>query len=403
MCMECEGASCPNRGTAQGLNKGRKKIWQLERPFHCSIIGTCLSLRELTSLSRKLRLHPQRPLSDYGLHSSFVVMAGRHDHGAQRIHKYLDEKYRAQIRRASSLRSDAELTALWQEALESGELAGIYWALVTHPHTSEPLLDRIYGEVHMLSHLSGATVRVDMQELSRLKRQNASLSRQLNEAKSRSREQLEERETSIRQLNRQLAQLQSSAQELARLRQQDGVGDAGQWEQRLAAECQRAERAEANAGKWKQLAMDHGDLQLRLEGELAELRAERNSLEQALAELLAPECGACSSQEACAELNLCGRCVLYVGGRDRLCGHFRQLVERQNGRFLHHDGGLHDGRLRLGAILPQADVVLCPLDCVSHDAANRIKRFCKQQGKRLVFLPRASLAAFTRGLNEAVA
>jgi hypothetical protein len=41
----------------------------------------------------------------------------------------------------------------------------------------------------------------------------------------------------------------------------------------------------------------------------------------------------------------------------------------------------------------------CPLDCVSHDAADRIKRFCERHTKLLVFLPRASLAAFNRGLN----
>jgi hypothetical protein len=47
--------------------------------------------------------------------------------------------------------------------------------------------------------------------------------------------------------------------------------------------------------------------------------------------------------------------------------------------------------------------VLCPLDCVSHDAANRVKQFCKRHGKQLVLLPTASLAAFTRVLNELAA
>jgi hypothetical protein len=36
---------------------------------------------------------------------------------------------------------------------------------------------------------------------------------------------------------------------------------------------------------------------------------------------------------------------------------------------------------------------------VSHDAMQRVKRFCERNTKQLVFLPRASLAAFNRGLN----
>lgn len=74
-----------------------------------------------------------------------------------------------------------------------------------------------------------------------------------------------------------------------------------------------------------------------------------------------------------------------------------------NGRFIHHDGGREDGRQLLGTILPQADVVLCPLDCVSHDAVNRIKRFCSKHAKQLVFMQRVCLSAFARSLTQVVA
>jgi hypothetical protein len=170
---------------------------------------------------------------------------------------------------------------------------------------------------------------------------------------------------------------------------------------KLTHERVRAERAEAGASEWERMAVKQGDRQMRLEGQVAELRAEREALEATLEGLLPSDCSTCTDREGCfTDINLSGRCILYVGGRARQCGRFRALVERQNGRFIHHDGGLHDGRLRLGSILPQADVVLCPLDCVSHDAASRVKQFCKRHGKRLVLLPRSSLAAFTRGLNE---
>ena len=74
-------------------------------------------------------------------------------------------------------------------------------------------------------------------------------------------------------------------------------------------------------------------------------------------------------------------------------------ARRRNGRFIYHDGGREDARAQLWDVVQQADAVLCPLDCVSHDAVHRIKRFCERNTKPLVLLPRASLAAFNRGLN----
>ena len=64
--------------------------------------------------------------------------------------------------------------------------------------------------------------------------------------------------------------------------------------------------------------------------------------------------------------------------------HFRALVESANGRFAHHDGDIEDGAQRLDRVLSQADVVLCPIDCVSHSAYLRAKKFCKRAAKTFV-------------------
>lgn len=394
---------------------GRKKLWQLDSPFHCSVIGTCLSLEELRDLCRKLQISVQVPLSDYELHRAFVGVAAETGYAARHLNKYLEQKYRITIRRFARAQSDAALETLWKEAVACGELAGAFWALATHPLASTPLRHRVYGEVHMLSHLAGATVRVDMQELKRLQRLTRILTGQLAETESKARTQLAEKDAVIRCLNDRLMQTQGLARELEMARKQLATLENNPLSRRLRKQAEdfaadlaagqaRVERAEACADAWKQMAVENGDRHLRLEGELAELHAERDALEATLAKLLKPDCNSCPTQDGCpGHIDLYGRCILYVGGRSRQCAHFRALVERQNGQFIHHDGGLHGGRLRLGSLLPQADVVLCPLDCVSHDAANRVKQFCKRYGKKLVLLPKSSLAAFTRGLNELAA
>ena len=331
------------------------------------------------------------------------------------LHKYLDQKYRAAIRRFATAKDEIVLRAHWEKAVESGDIAGAYWALVTHPRAPDALLDRVYGEVHMLSHLAGAAVRADVKELDQLRRLTQTLTKQIADADAKVKAQISEKDNTIRRLNDRLRQAEGVARELPSAREQLAALEndplpkqlrcqVKALEGRLASELARAERAEANAETWKKMAIENGDRHLHLEGQLADLHAERDALEAMMAKLLAPDRSSCATQGGClGDINLCGRCILYVGGRSRQCGHFRALVERQNGQFIHHDGGLHGGRLRLGSILPQADAVLCPLDCVSHDAANRVKQFCKRHGKRLVFLPRSSLAAFTRGLNELVA
>jgi hypothetical protein len=52
------------------------------------------------------------------------------------------------------------------------------------------------------------------------------------------------------------------------------------------------------------------------------------------------------------------------------------------GRFLHHDGRNELDHHKLRASLPNADVVFCPVDCVSDDALTRIRLFCTQERKQ---------------------
>ena len=112
--------------------------------------------------------------------------------------------------------------------------------------------------------------------------------------------------------------------------------------------------------------------------------------------------GASVAEAETPAIDLSGRRVAYVGGRDAAVRHFRALVERANGQFAHHDGGLEDGAQRLDRVLTRADLVLCPVDCVSHGACLRAKTFCKRTAKPFVPLRGASLSSLAAGLHRAV-
>ncbi|HRY15894.1 MAG TPA: DUF2325 domain-containing protein [Candidatus Competibacteraceae bacterium] len=389
-----------------------KKLWELDRAYHCSVIGTCLTLAELRQIQRRLGGVAQALDSDYDLHRAFVSAVREASPASRLIQKHLDRKYKPAMRQLSKARSALEFAAYWSAALASGEIAGAYWALITHPSIPDNLLDRIYGEVHMLSHLSGASVRVDMQELTRLRKHCPELAKQLNEVQTEARRRLAEQQKVIDALNQRLAraleterQLQATEARLKALEKQSPLAqltnELTELKAQYAAEHIRTERAEAALDAWRQRATRSIQQNEWLAQQLAESRQERDLLEAALERGLTSSCANSDATNPVtrAHPDLVGRCVLYVGGRPSQCAHFRALVERRNGRFIYHDGGREDARAQLWDVVRQADAVFCPLDCVSHDAADRVKRFCERHTKPLVFLPRASLAAFNRGLN----
>jgi hypothetical protein len=395
----------------------RKKLWQLDAHFHCSVIGTCVSLDELRRICQKIKIKLDSNVGNYELHRGFVSLADEPCDATRLLHKHLDRKYKRSIETVAKFSSEDAFRDFWTASLKIGQVAGPYWALVTHPQVPNDLLQYIYGDVHMLSHLSGASVRVDMQKLSRLQQRNRDLEKQLTETKATNHQQLTKHLKTQVALKTQLAQAKTTQSALKDAHLQLDSLKNDPLANRLQAKLdtlsdelieakKRAHRAETVIEEWRQSADSAQNHTNELANQLTETCQERDALEKMLNRLSNLDPGeSCPAQEnnLCSGTSLCGRCILYVGGRYSQCSQFRTLVERQNGRFLHHDGGREDSRQRLGTILSQADAVLCPLDCVSHDAVNRVKRFCENYAKPLVLLPHASLSAFARGLETLAA
>ena len=92
--------------------------------------------------------------------------------------------------------------------------------------------------------------------------------------------------------------------------------------------------------------------------------------------------------------------MLYVGGRTDKLGHLRASSERLGARFLHHDGGVDDRSGLLGGLVSRADVVMFPVDCVSHEAVGTVKRLCRQMSKPFVPLRSTGMGSFVAALSR---
>jgi hypothetical protein len=94
-----------------------------------------------------------------------------------------------------------------------------------------------------------------------------------------------------------------------------------------------------------------------------------------------------------------GRQLLYVGGRRHLLPHLKARAEACAACLLHHDGGKEETLKALDGLIDQADVVFCPIDCVSHQACLRAKLLCRRQAKPFVPLRSSSATCFHRTIG----
>lgn len=384
----------------------RRKLWEIEDRWHCAVIGTCLTLGELRKVAAKARLKMPPDASDYVLHGIFVNMVSQPGLVGKFLQKGLDRKFAAHVARFSRAASAEELRALWDQALAAGDVAGGYWALMTHPAATMALCEHVYGEIHMLSHLSGASNRDEIKRRIELERRVAALEAELVQQKERARRDIAERDAKIRDLEWQAI---AAAAALRRAEEQEArIAD-------LETGCElrllRCEVYDLRVGLDKARARaDIAERRLgERDGRIAELTESSMQLARMVDELRA-DCALLERQAGLDEANageaadadvpdLSGRCILYVGGRNRMVPHLQSLVSRCNGELLHHDGGVEESANQLAGALSRADAILCPMDCVSHEAVHKIKKACQKCSKPFIPLRSAGLSSFVRGLR----
>ncbi len=414
MCVKLELFS--NKKGVESVTKkspvlGRRKVWNLEHRFHCVVAGTCFTLGEMHRFCRKGQVKTTGPVTDYELHTRFVGILSD-PYAARPAAKYLDRKFKTIIKYFDRASNSQQLRLLWNDAVSNGDVAAALWAVITHPLTSESLLFDVYGEVHMLSHLSGASVRIDMQELTQFRKRVPRLEQELARTRNLMVGRVREKDDIINVLNKRIAELVRTEENYHVMEKKlNALETGGELRHlRLTVETyackfkvlnQRSEKSEEYAVKQKGIAEDYRVKSAYSQSKMLSLSAEKSALETALEKALSIPQSMCKKNESCPEkVDLAGRSILYVGGRNKMCSHFRALVEQQNGRFIHHDGGREESTQRLDALLAKVDAVLCPMDCVSHDAMHRIKRDCKRYGKHLTVLSQSSLSAFAKGVHE---
>ena len=371
----------------------RTRLWEFDRNLHCSIIGTCLTTAELRRILDKLKVDGADTASEHDVHALGVMLAGQKNEGAKFLQKALDRRHSAALSRYSRAKDATTLLAQWQESLKQGDIPGAYWAALTHPAATDELVKRVFGDVHMLSHLVGAANRADIRRLRELGQANATLAAKVEQQQRQLRDGFAARDQTIGRLSDLLARQRNDHSG-----QPQSGGDVADsvirdLNNRLARETACRVRSER---RMSELLVTLKEKEITLQASLREHEATRRELEN-----IEDHLGAIFQPEDCdlgASLDLSGATLLYVGGRTHQIPQLKRLVQRAGAHFLHHDGGVEHSSGLLPGLISRADHIFFPIDCISHDAAATIKRLCRMMGKSYRPLRTASLKCLLTGI-----
>ncbi|MCB2010323.1 MAG: DUF2325 domain-containing protein [Geminicoccaceae bacterium] len=389
--LELEKALAPDdvRSASEGGLPRRLMLWEVRSNMHCSIVGTCLDRAELSAVMRRARLRPVEGSSEYEVHAWFVCQCTESSRVAKFAHKLLDRKYAAAIRRHMQLTTREDILKNWDEARRNGLIAGVYWAIASDARTGESLRQRVFGDVHMMSHFMTGRNRQDARAVHLAEERIACLDDRLVRVRMRHEQAIGERDARIGDLEREVLTLRAFVVNNSLKQPGAPVRTLGKCRTARSIKNQSRRTAAARA---------------MLKDAQAEIERLQRQVEL-LSEAAVPDKPQQPPSDdhdpvACASRRFGN--WLYVGGRSTTYPYLRRGAEAFCEQLDFHDGGLEQSLLTLDDLVAQAEVVFCPVDCVSHGACLKAKKLCRQMAKTFVPLRSASSSHFRRIAGQLV-
>lgn len=374
----CEDCSVNTENTK--AEKGRLMLWDFVDNAHCAVVGTCLRHEDLVAIARRLRLNIPKGMKDYDVHGYFVKATASDTREARAIHKLLDDRFRGALRKFARAKTDDEQIELWSQMRDAGQVAAAFYALMTSRDVSLKVRSQIFGEVHMLSHLMGGSRRDQSREVAALKAQLSSEQQARRRIERSTKTSLDERDRRIAALEKDIVQLR--APQVNTSQHQTAV--------RKRASSSKMERALATARERARLA----------EQSCETLTARLATMRERVAQRDVRSASGDDPKQAEMAPSVAGTRILYVGGMDQHVQRIRGYAEEVGIDLVYHDGGIEHSVARIDQVLPSVDCVLCPINCVSHDACQRAKTGCKKHGKPFLPLRSAGRKTFERAVND---
>ncbi|MYM37372.1 DUF2325 domain-containing protein [Duganella sp. FT94W] len=370
----------------------RRRLWELGHACHCPLIGVGFPLGVLRKLVDKVT-NGKVVADDYEVHVGAVTECASRNRLSEALQKELERRYAAVLLRFRHAKTTEQVADMWRNAVNAGDVAGAFWAGLTHPRCTAELEEQMCRDLHMVQHQAGACVRADITKFNATLDENKRLTHELARAQQRATALMTEKAADADKYAAQMMQLR------AQVVGKDSMVDSLKVELEQLRESIPGLESRAKLAE-RLLQMEERERAMRQQ--IADLRVELARAQETPAPML-EEAPPVVEHVMKMPLSLRERAVLCVGGRNGNVASYRELIEREGAQFSHHDGGLEDSANRLEASLAAADLVICQTGCISHSAYWRVKDYCKRNGKRCVFIDNPSISSLARGLEQASA
>ncbi len=379
-------------------------IWEIESHFKCPVVGSMLTVEKHKSILKKCGYDVSR-LKPYEYHQNLMAKLHEENNVSVKVNNFIRSKARkwmAQVRQMS----EQELRHLWESHLDSGSAAPLLYAIVAFQDTDIELLHDVYGQIHMQSHANMMGIFEVRQELARaqgiIEREKKKLAQKVQENKKlvqfRKADaiRLSKLEAENAQLRKQAAHSSGLAQDFERADDVDRLNA-----QILDLQTRVKEQEDFLRIKER----ENRSLQI----DLFSARSENDIIQQEVQSMMngiqagavPPPCqqpDGCCSGETCQQYQLCAKRIFMIGGITKMKSYYKDIVEKAGGEFDYHDGYLKNANADLEAKVKKSDLVLCPVNCNSHNACLRVKKLCNRHNKQLKILSSSSLSAVTQAV-----
>lgn len=390
----------------------RRKLWTMSCEALFQNFAASLAPDFIVKLCRRFQYPvPDANQSDLALYHLAHEHCHRDSPFSRQVQRYLNRKYEAPISQLAQLspsdvRARVASILAQQQAPSSTALPGVMWAVCSDPRPELRPIEKFFiEELHLRSHwlllaqfrgetpsdadAAGADAEREAlkQTLKKLETQRDVLRQDV--------QSLQRANNRVKQHNTRLhAELDELKQHCAALEQQCRR-QATQAAQGIT--LREAKKLRYEVGRLSEALEEKQAEALRLAA-LAASHEPRSPLDAVDADLPPSE----PSPTECPVFDLNGKRVALIGGLSKASGHYEQTISDLGGLCMRYEGSANQGHKKLARIIRQADVVFCPVDCVSHGTANAAKKLCRSLDKPCHFLRSSGISHVREKLREVV-
>ncbi|MCP4722329.1 MAG: DUF2325 domain-containing protein [Desulfobacteraceae bacterium] len=373
-------------------------IWEVESQFKCPVVGAILSEKKHKDILKKCG-YKVGELKPYEYHQVIMSKLYEENQVSIKVNNFIRSKAKKWMDLVDGM-SDKQMRSLWETNLDSGQVGPLMYAIISHEDTHIDLLQDVFGQVHMKAHANMTGIfqvrreltltraamegekrklqlkilenkklaglrKKDAQRISVLEAENAKMKTQMAQMEACMPMDRPKKED-IRSLEQELKTLKSTIESM---------------NQNL---CLQEDKYQALKAQYSQTQTENQTAQQEIE-----------TLIQAFGQMAPPPCQTDSGclKETCSRYHLCARRIFMIGGITKMKAYYKDIIEKAGGKFDYHDGYLKRASSDIESMVKRSDLVICPVNCNSHNACIRVKKLCNQHKTPLKILSSSSLSA----------